>query len=123
MHLPLHLPPLQPLESPHTHTRILPLRRDSMIEHFLVLKQNAKVSALQLPRTLVRIPTLARMALHLQNVHQRLLEVLVQENAAHLPPLHRLDLDNLLLLSRILLGNEYLSPVHCLCLEMTHLTM
>jgi hypothetical protein len=94
-----------------------------MIAHFLALKQNAKVSVLQLPRTLIRIPILARMALHLQNVLQRLLQALVQENAAHLLPLHRLDLDSLLLPPHTLLGNEYLLPVHYLYLEMTHLTM
>jgi glycerol-3-phosphate O-acyltransferase len=94
-----------------------------MIAHFLALKQNAKVSALQLPRTLIRVPILARMVLHLQNVLQRLLQALVQESAAHLLPLHRSDLDSLLLPLRTLLGNEYLSPVHYLYLEMTHLTM
>lgn len=99
----------------------------NMIAHFLALKQNAKVSVLQLPRTLIRIPIripiLVRMVLHLQNVLQRLLQALVQESAAHLLPLHRSDLDSLLLPLRTLLGNEYLSPVHYLYLEMTHLTM
>lgn len=71
MHLHPHLPLLQPPGFPPT--RVLPLRQDSMMEHrnmiahFLALKQNARVSALQLPRTLIRIPTLAHMVLHLQN--------------------------------------------------------
>jgi hypothetical protein len=83
MHPHLHLP-----QFPPTLTHILFIRQDSMMAP-LALRQNAKVSALQHPHTLIRIPTLVHMVLHLQNVHQRLPQSQpgVQESAARLYPL------------------------------------
>ena len=79
-----------------------------MVVHRLALKHNVKLGVLQHPHNVIL--TLSCMAVHHQNVHQRLAQPTRERRTS--APLHHVNS-----LPHIVLDTGYLWPVHYLLLE------